>query len=145
MILKLNFRVEIILLLIILILMVVAPMLLSCTNHSPYKLLEGFVEGFVEGVANTLKEDEDKTLNINTGGMSTSSSSNNNKPTKAKKEGFSNFKKKPDIPLIFNDNMFKPECCPNTYSNSMGCACMTQSQYTYLIERGGNNIPYSEY
>jgi hypothetical protein len=48
MILKLNFRVEIILLIIILILMVCAPMLLSCTNHSPYKLLEGFVEGFVE-------------------------------------------------------------------------------------------------
>ena len=63
MILKLNFRVEIILLIIILILMLFTPMLLSCTNHSPYTLLEGFVEGFVEGIANTLKEDEKQKIN----------------------------------------------------------------------------------
>jgi hypothetical protein len=69
----------------------------------------------------------------------------NNKTSKGKKEGFSNFKKKPDIPLIFNDTPFRPECCPTTYSNSMGCVCMTQSQYRYLIDRGGNNVPYSEY
>lgn len=40
---------------------------------------------------------------------------------------------------------FKPECCPNAYSNSVGCACMTGDQYNYLILRGGNNVPYSEY
>jgi hypothetical protein len=40
---------------------------------------------------------------------------------------------------------FKPECCPNAYSGSTGCACMTVDQYNYLRERGGNNIPYSEY
>ena len=40
---------------------------------------------------------------------------------------------------------FKPECCPNAYSASMGCACMSSKDYNYLIERGGNNIPYSEY
>jgi hypothetical protein len=40
---------------------------------------------------------------------------------------------------------FKPECCPNAFSNSDGCACMTVDQYNYLITRGGNNIPYSEY
>ena len=40
---------------------------------------------------------------------------------------------------------FKPECCPNTYSNSTGCACMTSKDYNYLIMRGGNNVPYSEY
>jgi len=40
---------------------------------------------------------------------------------------------------------FKPECCPNTYSNSSGCACMTAKDYNYLINRGGNNVPYSEY
>jgi hypothetical protein len=144
MILKLNFRVEIILLIIILILMVCAPMLLSCTNHSPYKLLEGFVEGFVEGVANTLKEDEENKTIPQMGG-STPTTVTNKKTSNGKKEGFSNFKKKPDIPLIFNDSAFRPDCCPNTYSNSMGCLCMTQSQYRYLINRGGNNIPYSEY
>lgn len=40
---------------------------------------------------------------------------------------------------------FKAECCPNTYSNSMGCACMTSKDYNYLMTRGGNNVPYSEY
>lgn len=46
---------------------------------------------------------------------------------------------------MFATTPFKPECCPNTYSNSMGCACMTVNQYDYLINRGGNNVPYSEY
>ena len=43
------------------------------------------------------------------------------------------------------DAVFKPECCPNTYTSSMGCACMTVGQYDYLRNRGGNNVPYSEY
>jgi hypothetical protein len=47
--------------------------------------------------------------------------------------------------LLFKHTAFKPECCPNTYSNSMGCACMTTAQYNYLNERGGNNVPYSQY
>jgi len=47
--------------------------------------------------------------------------------------------------LMFDNTPFKPECCPNTYSNSMGCACMTTKQYNYLVTRGGNNVPYSEY
>jgi len=46
---------------------------------------------------------------------------------------------------MFATTPFKPECCPNTYSNSAGCACMTVQQYNYVIERGGNNVPYSEY
>lgn len=47
--------------------------------------------------------------------------------------------------LMFDKTDFKPECCPNTYSNSMGCACMSVDQYSYLTNRGGNNVPYSEY
>jgi hypothetical protein len=46
---------------------------------------------------------------------------------------------------FFATTEFKPECCPNAYSNSTGCACMTVKQYSYLIERGSNNVPYSEY
>jgi len=46
---------------------------------------------------------------------------------------------------MFATTPFKPECCPNTYSTSTGCACMTGDQYNYLITRGGNNVPYSEY
>ena len=165
---KFNFRVEIILLVIILILMLIVPMLLSCTNHSPYKLLEGFVEGFVEGIAKTLEEDdnnkpkEDKEKDTTqTGGMAMDTTDmtvpvEGLRNKKGKKEGFANhqkmFKHKlkhklrhHDIPLIFDDTPFKPQCCPTTYSNSMGCACMTMPQYTYLIERGGNNVPFSQY
>ena len=47
--------------------------------------------------------------------------------------------------LMFANTNFKPECCPNTYSNGSGCACMTTGQYNYLVTRGGNNVPYSEY
>jgi len=60
-------------------------------------------------------------------------------------------RKKQPIPLpngeldMFATTPFKPECCPNTYSNSMGCACMTVDQWKYLNDRGGNNVPYSEY
>jgi len=52
----------------------------------------------------------------------------------------------PEGQLSLFDNMqFSPTCCPNTYSNSMGCACMNPNTYNYLITRGGNNVPYSEY
>jgi len=51
----------------------------------------------------------------------------------------------PSEMLMFKDTPFSPSCCPNTFSNSMGCACMTVDQYNYLIDRGGNNVPYSEY
>lgn len=47
--------------------------------------------------------------------------------------------------LMFANTPFKPECCPSTYSNSMGCACMTGKQYNYLIQRGSNNVPYSDF
>ena len=47
--------------------------------------------------------------------------------------------------LLFANTPFKKECCPNAYSTSTGCACMTTNQYNYLVTRGGNNVPYSEY
>jgi hypothetical protein len=47
--------------------------------------------------------------------------------------------------LMFANTPFKPECCPNAFSTSTGCACMTGKQYNYLISRGSNNVPYSEY
>lgn len=46
---------------------------------------------------------------------------------------------------MFATTPFKPECCPNTYSTSTGCACMTGQQYNWLIKRGGNNVPYSDF
>lgn len=47
--------------------------------------------------------------------------------------------------LMFANTKFAPEFCPSTYSTSQGCAALTNSQYNYLITRGGNNVPYSEY
>ena len=47
--------------------------------------------------------------------------------------------------LLLDKTPFKPECCPNVYSNSSGCACMAPETNTYLKNRGGNNVPYSEY
>jgi hypothetical protein len=47
--------------------------------------------------------------------------------------------------LLFANTKFAPEFCPNTYSTSSGCAEMTSEQYNYLKNRGGNNVPYSEY
>ena len=74
-----------------------------------------------------------------------------NKTTKSNKtkEGFSNIEENNNSSvfsmLFFKDTKFKPQCCPSSYSNSMGCACMNQNQYQYLITRGGNNVPFSEY
>lgn len=52
----------------------------------------------------------------------------------------------PEGQLSLFDNMpFSPNCCPNTYSSSMGCACMNPTTLNYILNRGGNNVPYSEY
>jgi len=49
-----------------------------------------------------------------------------------------------ELDFFFN-TPFKPECCPNSFSTDRGCACTTQNQNAYLVTRGGNNVPYSEY
>ena len=64
----------------------------------------------------------------------------------------------PPIPLpegelfFFKDTKFDTSCCPSTYTNSKGCACMSKKQFQHLTMRGGNNtIPdtktsyYNEY
>jgi len=51
----------------------------------------------------------------------------------------------PQIPLpegelfFFKDTKFSPQCCPGTYSSSVGCACLSKPQFNYLVTRGGNN------
>jgi len=51
----------------------------------------------------------------------------------------------PPIPLpegemfFFKDTKFDASCCPSTYANSMGCACMSKKQVQHLTMRGGNN------
>lgn len=74
-------------------------------------------------------------------------------PGKPLSQGVNQFlaRKQQQLPLpegemdFFANSEFKPECCPNTYSNSSGCWCGTSQDYNYLTTRGGNNVPYSEY
>ncbi len=74
-------------------------------------------------------------------------------PGKPLSQGVKDFlaRKPQPVPLpegelfMFATTPFKPECCPNTYSNSSGCACMSNEQYNGLKLRFGNNVPYSEY
>jgi hypothetical protein len=105
--------------------------------------------------------------NTNYGGSSSYSLTNNSQlntsswnrpnltvsPGKPLSSGVQSILNRPSQPIplpegemsLFANTQFKPECCPNTYSTSTGCACMTTDQYNYLVMRGGNNVPYSEY
>ena len=47
--------------------------------------------------------------------------------------------------FFFEDNKFKAECCPSTYSSSSGCACTSEEQMKYLNERGGNRTLPTEF
>ena len=47
--------------------------------------------------------------------------------------------------FYFQDNEFKAECCPSTYSSSTGCACTSVEQMKYLNERGGNRTLPTEF
>tara|TARA_B110001450_G_scaffold248266_1_gene264241 strand:- start:7389 stop:7883 length:495 start_codon:yes stop_codon:yes gene_type:complete len=44
---------------------------------------------------------------------------------------------------ILVNNEFTPECCPSSYTNSTGCACMTSEQINFLNTRGGNSDGFS--
>lgn len=46
---------------------------------------------------------------------------------------------------IFEKIKFAPECCPGAYTSGTGCACMDMNTYKYLKNRGGNNIPFSQF
>jgi len=46
---------------------------------------------------------------------------------------------------IFSENKSSPECCPATYSTSMGCVCETPQQMKYINGRGGNRTLNSEF
>ena len=45
----------------------------------------------------------------------------------------------------YADTRQSPECCPSTYSGSMGCVCPSVEQVKYLNERGGNRTLCSEF
>ena len=49
--------------------------------------------------------------------------------------------------LMFYANKFDPKCCyqPQQYSNSTGCACISNKQMQYLNQRGGNRTHPSDF
>ncbi len=120
---------------IILIILLLSPMFFF-KKQSPYMLMEGMKNKKKEGLTN----------------KPTSKPNSTTPPTStqpASKEGFANIEGSNNSSifsmLFFKDTKFKPQCCPSSFSNSMGCACINNSQYKYLIERGGNNVPFSNY
>ena len=161
---KFTFRLEILVLIVIVAWILFGHLLCSCSRMSAkegfdmlntlFKKTSG-KEGFsANNMAYTaqyakFKQNDNVIMDPKKWGMPTLLYSPNKKPDK----GVLNIwdRKAQPIPLpkgeldMFATTPFKPECCPNTYSSSMGCACMTVDQYNYLRDRGGNNVPYSEY
>ena len=120
---KVLLNIEVIILVCILFIIVYGHLFVSCLRKDPYSLLEGMASK-----------------------KSSTKSNSTTKPSTNKKEGFHNRSDENDFqPLMFKNAKFAPECCPTTYTNSMGCACITPKLYSELITRGGNNVPYSEY
>jgi len=141
-----KINLEILILIGVIYLILVGHMFYGCCNCNS---LEGFVG------ANT-NYGQSSQYNINNQPINTSSWSAPNltvTPGQPLSQGVQNILNRPEQPvplpegemLLFANTPFKPECCPNTYSNSSGCACMTTKQYNYLQLRGSNNVPYSEY
>jgi hypothetical protein len=140
-------RSEIIVLLLVVFTAVYVGMLYSCSHMTAMEALEGFTGANTNYGESSL---------YNRKPVSTKSWFSPNlsyKPGQRVGKGIQNILNRPKQPvplpdgetLLFKSTKFAPECCPNTYSSSMGCACMTVDQYNYLIDRGGNNVPYSEY
>ena len=132
---------------IILIILLLSPMFFF-KKQSPYMLMEGMKNKKKEGLTNnpTSKPTSSTPSTSTTPTTLTTPSTSTTPPTT---EGFANIEGSNNSSifsmLFFKDTKFKPQCCPSSYSNSMGCACISNSQYKYLIERGGNNVPFSEY
>jgi hypothetical protein len=59
--------------------------------------------------------------------------------------GYTGFQFPTDSMDIMATTSFKPDCCPSVYSSSIGCACLSNEQRTFIAERGGSNYPIAEY
>ncbi len=157
-----KFRVEILIAIVVIFWIMFGHMLCSCSKIS---LSEGMDimasamhrsrEGFAGANSTSMRPEfaearsPDYIMNPSTWSAPSLTYSPGSKPG-AGVEAIWNRPKQP-IPLpegemdMFATTEFKPECCPNAYSSSTGCACMTMEQYKYLELRGSNNVPYSEF
>jgi hypothetical protein len=125
----------------------------GCCNF--YKTIEGFEEKKKdvkkEGLQNKNKKEGFAGLNDENVDASSWSmpdlTMTNGQPNSAGAKNILDRTNKPlpnDQMFMFASTQFKPECL-SSYSSSTGGACMTMDQYKMLTERGGNNVPYSEY
>ena len=151
-------RVEILIAIVVIFWIMFGHVLCSCSRISfseGMALLNKTTEGFT-GANNTSMGPEfagaktpDYIMNPSTWAMPTLTYSPGTRPDAGVKAIWD--RPKQPIPLpegemdMFATTEFKPECCPNAYSSSTGCACMTMEQRNYLNSRGSNNVPYSEY
>ena len=145
---EMTFKMEIILLILILLAIVYGFTFYSCCRCGNKKSKEGFTDStdFSDLSDYNIQKHPTNTSSWFTPNLAYNGSQPTNK-------GIQAIENRPSQPiplpknemLMFANTEFKPECCPNAYSASMGCACMTTKQYDYLINRGGNNVPYSEY
>lgn len=151
-------RVEILIAIVVIFWIMFGHVLCSCSRISfseGMELLKKTKEGFT-GANNTAMGPEfagaktpDYIMNPSTWAMPTLTYSPGTRPDAGVKAIWD--RPKQPIPLpegemdMFATTEFKPECCPNAYSSSTGCACMTMDQYSALRQRFGNNVPYSEY
>ena len=46
---------------------------------------------------------------------------------------------------FFEKTEFKADCCPSTFSNGDGCACLSFDQLNHIRSRGGNSTQTSEF
>lgn len=171
-ILGMKFNLVTLIIIVVLYWIMVGHVLCSCSTVKPYeavrmfaKVTESFTtskddeeeeqEGFRSGV-NSMSGDvysQARAPPVNTSSWFTPNLSYTKGQDISKDAPVQNILNRPKQPVplpegeldFFATTQFKPECCPNAYSNSTGCACMTVQQYNYLIDRGGNNVPYSEY
>jgi len=158
-----NFRLEILILICVILLIGSVHLFLSCCRCNMFSVSEGFTPAntnFGQSSEYILGQKPISMQNWGTANMIvTPGTATWGMPNltmikgQTLDSGVKNILNRPEQPIplpegelsMFATTQFKPECCPNAYSNSSGCACMTMKQYNYLIERGGNNVPYSEY
>lgn len=165
-ILGMKFNLVTLIIIVVLYWVMVGHVLCSCSTVKPYeavrmfaKVTENFTgrkdrEGFTS--VNSMSGDvysDARSPPVNTSSWFTPNLSYTKGEDISKNAGIQNILNRPKQPIplpegeldFFATTEFKPECCPNAYSNSSGCACLTMPQYNYLIHRGSNNVPYSEY
>jgi len=157
-----KFRVEILVTIVIVFWIMFGHMLCGCCKVNLFEAMTNgktsimtTIEGFTGANNSTMGPEfagaktPDYIMNPSTWSMPTLTYSPGTKPDAGVKAIWN--RPKQPIPLpegqldMFATTPFAPECCPNAYSSSMGCACMTVDQYRFLKSRGTNNVPYSEY